>query len=133
MVYKRFVRLLQKIVTNHSTKTKRVIVESPYAGDIERNTARARAAMRDCLMRGEAPYASHLLYTQEGVLRDEVPEERQHGIEAGFAWHQVADLVAVYTDHGISNGMKYGIANAEKLGIPVEYRQVIDITGKNNA
>ena len=41
---------------------RRVIVESPYAGDVERNIAYVRAAMRDCLMRGEAPLASHLLY-----------------------------------------------------------------------
>lgn len=46
---------------------KLVIVESPYAGDVKTNVAYARAAIRDCLMRGEAPYASHLLYTQEGV------------------------------------------------------------------
>ena len=40
---------------------RRVIVESPYAGDIETNVAYARAALRDCLSRGEAPIASHLL------------------------------------------------------------------------
>jgi hypothetical protein len=62
-----------------------VILESPYAGDVEANMRYARAAMRDSLMRGEAPFASHLLYTQEGVLLDSVPEERTLGIEAGFA------------------------------------------------
>lgn len=66
-----------------------VIIESPYAGtrdDIESNVEYARAAMHDCLTRGEAPYASHLLYTQPGVLRDEVPEERRLGIEAGIPY-----------------------------------------------
>ena len=48
-----------------------VIVESPYAGDIEANVAYARACLGDCLSRGEAPFACHLLYTQPGVLRDE--------------------------------------------------------------
>ena len=57
----------------------RVILESPYAGDIERNVAYARMAVRDSLAKGEAPIASHLLYTQEGILKDEVPEERQWG------------------------------------------------------
>lgn len=52
-----------------------VIVESPYAGDIERNVAYARACIADCLKRGEAPFASHLLYTQPGVLDDGVPAE----------------------------------------------------------
>lgn len=103
---------------------KRVILESPYAGDIEKNVAYARACVRDSLSRGEAPIASHLLYTQPTILRDEVPEERLWGINAGLAWGQVAEATVVYTDLGISGGMKYGIANAEKAGRPVEYRQI---------
>lgn len=47
-----------------------VIIESPYAGDVDRNLEYLRAAMRDCLKRGEAPFASHALYTQPGVLDD---------------------------------------------------------------
>jgi hypothetical protein len=42
------------------------------------------------IIAGEAPIASHLLYTQPGVLRDEIPEERRHGIDAGLAWGAVA-------------------------------------------
>ncbi|RJS13009.1 hypothetical protein DRW03_36280 [Corallococcus sp. H22C18031201] len=101
-----------------------VIVESPYAGDIERNVAYARAALSDCLRRGEAPYASHLLYTQPGVLRDEVPEERNHGIEAGFEFRRVSQATVVYTDLGYSEGMKLGIRHAEALGHPIEYRSL---------
>ena len=101
---------------------KRVIIESPYAGNIEWNVRYLRACMRDCLLRGEAPFASHGLYTQPAVLRDEVPEERQHGIDAGFAWRSVADLTVVYTDLGMSGGMKHGVDHAQKLGHPIEYR-----------
>ena len=101
-----------------------VIVESPYAGDIERNVAYARAALSDCLRRGEAPYASHLLYTQPGVLRDEVTEERNHGIEAGFEFRRVAQATVVYTDLGYSEGMWLGIRHAEALGHPIEYRSL---------
>jgi len=101
---------------------KRVILESPYAGDIESNVEYARQCIRDSLTRGEAPIASHLLYAQPGVLRDEVPSERQWGIDAGLSWASVADATVVYTDLGISNGMKYGITNAENMGRPVEYR-----------
>ncbi len=54
---------------------KRVILESPYAGDIERNIAYARAAVNDSLIHGEAPIASHLLYTQDGVLDDNIKSE----------------------------------------------------------
>jgi hypothetical protein len=102
----------------------KVIVETPYAGDIETNLTYLRACMRDCLLRGEAPFASHGLYTQPGVLRDEVPEERQHGIEAGFAWRAASDKTIVYTDLGISKGMQYGIAHAESLAHPIEYRKL---------
>jgi hypothetical protein len=65
---------------------KLVILESPYAGDVETNTTYARACVRDSLSRGEAPLASHLLYTQPGILRDDVPDERQRGMDAGLAW-----------------------------------------------
>jgi hypothetical protein len=66
--------------------------------------------------------ASHLLYTQDGVLNDLDPFERQLGIEAGLAWGAVAEKTVVYTDHGVSNGMQYGIKRAEAEGRPVEYR-----------
>ena len=101
-----------------------VILESPYAGDIEANTEYARAALRDCLLRGEAPIASHLLYTQPGVLRDELPAEREHGIAAGLAWGRVAEATVVYTDRGVSRGMEFGIAAAEAAGRPVEFRRI---------
>lgn len=105
-----------------------VILESPYAGatpeEIATNVRFARACVRDCLLRGEAPIASHLLYTQEGILRDEVPEERELGIQAGLAWGREAKRTVVYTDRGISRGMRYGIERAEREGRPVEYRQL---------
>jgi DNA (cytosine-5)-methyltransferase 1 len=99
---------------------KLVILESPYAGDIEANVEYARACVRDSLSRGEAPIASHLLYTQPGILRDEDPHERQWGIDAGLAWGNKAEATVLYIDRGISRGMEYGIANAEKAGRPVD-------------
>lgn len=101
-----------------------VILESPYAGDVEKNVAYARRCVRDALLRGEAPIASHLLYTQPGILDDAVSSERQHGIDAGLAWRRVADASVVYCDLGISTGMEYGIAAAQEAGIPVEYRSI---------
>ncbi len=103
---------------------KRVILESPYAGEIEENVRYARECVRDSLLRGEAPIASHLLYTQDGILRDEVPEERKHGIDAGLAWKEVADLHVFYIDKGISSGMIYGMEYATKNKIPVEMRKI---------
>jgi len=106
-----------------------VIIESPYAGDIEANVAYARACVRDSLGRGEAPIASHLLYTQPGILRDDIPAERQWGIAAGLAWRNVADASVVYTDRGISAGMEHGIAAAREAGKPVEFRSLGQATG----
>jgi len=103
---------------------RRVVLESPFAGDVERNLAYARRCLHDCLLRGEAPIASHLLYTQPGVLDDNKPEERKLGIEAGLVWGSLAEATVVYTDYGISGGMKFGIERAEKEGRPVEFRKL---------
>jgi hypothetical protein len=101
---------------------RRVLVESPYAGAVERNVSYARACLRDCLNRGEAPLASHLLYTQPGVLDDLVLEQRTLGIEAGLAWGLVADATVVYTDLGFSSGMNLGVAAADRVNRSVEFR-----------
>ena len=100
----------------------KVIIESPYAGDVETNLRYARACMKDCFDRGEAPFASHLLYTQDGVLDDTIPNERALGIDAGLLWGAMADKSVLYTDLGISKGMEYGIASAERHNRPIEYR-----------
>jgi hypothetical protein len=111
---------------------RRVVIESPYAGTSSwrvvaffqriRNRRYARAAVLDSLSRGESPFASHLLYTRPGILRDWIPAERQQGIDAGLAWREVAAATVVYIDHGISKGMAHGIQAAEKAGAAVEYR-----------
>lgn len=101
---------------------KRVIIESPYAGDVERNERYARACLADSLKRGEAPIAFHLLYTQDGVLDDTKPEERAAGIAASQFWYHSAELVAIYRDLGMSNGMLVGMDYAEQLRLPTEFR-----------
>lgn len=101
-----------------------VIIESPYAGDVERNVRYARAAVRHSLSLGEAPIASHLLYTQPGILDDNIPAERQQGIDAGLAWRAVTQLSAVYVDFGWSTGMKYGAAAARAAGVEVQEREI---------
>lgn len=105
-----------------------VIVESPFAGPtdliVARNLDYARACLKNCLLRDEAPLASHLLYTQPGVLNDTKPDERYLGIRAGHEWYQVADLCAVYVDFGITSGMRDGLLMASSAGIRVEYRSL---------
>jgi len=101
-----------------------VVVESPFAGNVDQNTDYAKRCVLDCIRRGEAPFASHLLYTQDGVLRDTVALERHKGIEVGMAIAERMDATVVYTDLGISTGMMCGIGNAQRLGRPVEYRRL---------
>lgn len=103
---------------------RRVLIESPFAGDVDRNLRYLRAIMADCLRRNEAPFASHALYTQPGVLDDTIPEERALGIEAGLVWGAMADITAVYTDLGVTDGMKLGIERAYREGRPVTHRSL---------
>lgn len=93
---------------------KRVILESPYAGDVETNIKYARLCVKHSLSLGESPIASHLLYTQDGILDDNIPDERMQGINAGLAWKEVADLQVFYVDYGISKGMQYAMDYAKK-------------------
>ena len=84
---------------------KLVVIESPYSGDIEGNTAYARACMADSIKRGEAPLASHLLYPQPGILDENIEAERHLGINLGLYWAERADFIVFYTDRGWSRGM----------------------------
>lgn len=97
-----------------------VIIESPYAGNLELNKKYLDAAILDCCLRGESPYASHKMLTD--ALDDQDKDQRELGIKLGFEFHKVAEKVVVYTDLGLSTGMKQGIKNAVDLNIPVEKR-----------
>ena len=103
----------------------RVILESPYAGDIERNIDYARKCLRHSLLLGESPIASHLLYTQIGVLNDDLPNERQIGIDAGLQWKEVAEKHVFYIDYGMSKGMEYALESAKENNIPTEFRKIL--------
>jgi len=114
----------------------KVLLESPFAGTSsdpvekkaqeDENVRYARACMRDSLLKGEAPYASHLLYTQEGILDDDILEERTQGIDAGLIWGAEADKTVIYVDRGFSRGMRYGVANALAADRPLEFRVLPD-------
>lgn len=117
----------------------RVIIESPYAGKSNApwiigkilrwwrtwlNIRYLRRCLRDSLKRGEAPFASHAIYTQHGVLDDTIPSERSHGIRAGFEWGHCADKRVFYLDRGWSSGMMAGRSEADRIGQTIEYRTI---------
>ena len=104
-----------------------VDIETPYASPTSegliRNIRYARACVRDSLSRGEIPFASHLFYTQPGVLDDTVPAERERGIMAGKTMIEtLCAVTVVYTDLGISKGMEFGMEMARKSGRQIEQR-----------
>lgn len=99
-----------------------VIIESPFAGDVEANITYARKCVADSLARQEAPICSHLLFPQ--LLNDDIPGERALGIEAGLAWYRVADKCVVYMDKGISDGMREGMKRAVGCGVRIEVRGI---------
>ena len=100
--------------------TVRVVIESPYAGDVPANLGYLTECIADCVKRGESPYASHLMLT--GALNDNDPVERERGIKAGFLWRSAAEKTVVYLDRGLSRGMIYGIRDALAKGRPIELR-----------
>lgn len=99
---------------------RRVCVESPLAGDVERNTRYAEACMLHALQLGESPFLGHLLYPR--VLNDADPVDRQRGIAAHLAWLCAAHAVVAYVDYGVSNGMAKAIRLAGEMLLTVEYR-----------
>lgn len=98
------------------------MIESPFAGDRMANLAYLRECLRDSLSRGEAPFASHAIYTR--ALDDALIDERELGMQAGFVWRQRSMKTAVYTDLGLTEGMRRGIEEAKMLGQPIEYRTI---------
>lgn len=118
----------------------RVIIESPFKSNeqysFHENINYAIRAMVDCLQRGEAPFASHLLYTccvnsdgthgyTDDTENSDNPVGRVWGINAGLKWAEHADKTVVYIDNGITEGMKYGIEHAKKHNRPIEYRSLL--------
>lgn len=124
-------RYLDAVTNQNDADSVVVQLESPFASPdsdtAQANLDYARACMRHSLLQGETPFASHLLYTQPGVLDDDDPTQRTLGINAGLAlMARAADMVVVYTDRGISPGMQQGITRAENLHLPVVYRTLPD-------
>jgi hypothetical protein len=99
---------------------KRVMIESPYAGDTAANLAYLQRCVEDSLSRDEAPFASHGFYT--AYLHDDQPEQRALGIACGYAWLFAAELVVFYCDRGMSPGMMEALKYSAQYNLPVMFR-----------
>jgi hypothetical protein len=83
--------------------------------------AYARAAMRDSIDKGEAPFP----WVGLGLLlQDDVAQERAAALETCLAWLPHAVRVVIYSDFGISTGMSGEIDRAQALGIKLEIRSL---------
>lgn len=95
-----------------------VLIESPYAGEVEAHLKYLYNALTDSIRRGEAPFASHGFYTY--FLNDLDPEERALGVELGYRWMSVVSKVVFYTDLGWSPGMIAALQRADDYGPPLQ-------------
>lgn len=98
---------------------------SPYAGDIEKNTAFAVNCCRYAIRQGYTPIAVHLLYPQ--ILNDQNPEERAAGLRLGLNILEHCALAWV-CGTTVSSGMAGEIQLAEQLGIPIQYVKEVPST-----
>ena len=105
---------------------KLVAIESPYAATnpamLTFHKAYLRACLRDSVLRGEAPYASHAYLCD--ALDDRYSSERHMGLAVGAAWTSRADLRAFYIDLGMSNGMRLALAAYRSSGVSFVLRRL---------
>ena len=95
---------------------------SPYRGDVETNTEKARAYSRELYESGYTPIAPHLLFPQ--FLNDNNPAEREAGMQMAAALLPQCKVLAVCGGE-ITEGMAQEIQTAERLGIPILTLDVI--------
>lgn len=99
-----------------------VVVESPYAGNIDRNLEYLRDCFSECIEMGEVPIASHKLYTDVKETSDNT--HRDLGLFCGYAWGTKADYVVCYTDLGVSDGMQRAIEFYSEIGKKIRMRKL---------
>lgn len=107
---------------NLASRWNPVVLESPWQNGLERNKVYLQRCIADSLSRGEAPVASHRMYTE--VWDDANPEQREQGMAAGWRFLLTVNKQVVYTDYGITPGMERGMNIATALHMFVEYRQI---------
>ena len=95
-----------------------VYICSPYAGDVESNTAAARRYSRFAVDAGYIPIAPHLLFPQ--FLDDSKPKERELGLFFGNAILSKCAEMWVFGDRS-SEGMEAEIKRATWKGHRIRY------------
>ncbi|WP_350342364.1 DUF4406 domain-containing protein [Proteinivorax tanatarense] len=109
---------LSNVDRENMVNKKIVFICSPYAGDIEGNTERAKRYGRFAVSKKRIPIIPHLMYPQ--FLYEDDPGQRKLGIEMGLVLLTKCWEVWVFGDQ-ISEGMAVEIDKAKKHNIPIRY------------
>lgn len=97
---------------------KLIYVCSPYRGNVEHNTARARRYCRFVYTEGAVPLAPHLLNTQ--FLDENLPEEREAGLKLGLQLLEHCDELWLFGDR-LSEGMEAELTEAHRMKMKIKY------------
>jgi len=95
-----------------------VYIASPFAGDTDTNTGRARGYCRFAVSKGCIPIAPHLHYPQ--FMDDGDREQRELGLFFALVLLGKCDELWVFGEK-ISKGMAAEITKAKKRGMPIKY------------
>lgn len=106
-----------------------VFICSPFAGDMEGNTARAREYCRFAVAENCIPVAPLLLFSQ--FMEETDPAQRRLGIFFGLVLQSKCREVWVF-GRNITKGMAVEIEKAKERGLPIRYftEQCGEVDGK---
>ena len=102
---------------------------SPYRGDVARNVKYAKELTGRAVRKGLVPITPHLYITQ--ALDDRNPEERALGMEAGLHLLEPCECIMIGGRYGISEGMRYEIERAHKMGKNFSFADCGKLNGKD--
>lgn len=108
-------------IKNIEDEKKIVFICSPYNGDIEINTLRAKRYGRYAMNKQAAPIIPHLMYTQ--FLNENNYEERTLGLNMGLVLLSICQELWVFGSR-ISRGMEIEIEEAKNRNIPIKYYDI---------
>ncbi len=106
---------------NIEEEKKIVFICSPYKGDIEINTLRAKRYGRYAVNKRQVPIIPHLMYTQ--FLNEDKHEERQLGLDMGLILLSKCQEIWVFGSR-VSKGMEIEIEEAKRRNILIKYYDI---------
>lgn len=83
----------------------------------------AKRCAQDSMRRNEAPLVSHVFY-YDLFGYSTVAIERDLGFNSQLAWIRKCDLVVVYSDYGMTQGMKAAVDYAKFKNKKIEFRVI---------